>query len=181
VGQRIVHPAFKWLWKSARQNKHKVFFWLLLNDRLITRDILQRKGMALPSYNCLSCQAGTVETRTHLFFTYPFAVACWSTNNLQVLHNDSFLTLEGFRLQLQIPFFMDFIITMSWCIWMQHNDLIFKGVQRSLALCFQHFRLCLDPKANGKRVNGKIFAPITSDVWTLIRSIKYSLIKKLIT
>jgi hypothetical protein len=43
------------------------------------------------------------------------------------------------------------------------------------------FRLCLDPRANGKRVNGKIFAPVTSDVWTLIRSIKYSLIKKLIT
>jgi hypothetical protein len=35
---------------------------------------------------------------------------------------------------------------------------------------------CLDPRANGKT-----FAPITSDVWTLIRSIKYSLIKKLIT
>jgi hypothetical protein len=42
------------------------------------------------------------------------------------------------------------------------------------------FRLCLDPRANGKRANGKIFALVTSDVWTLIRSIKYSLIKKLI-
>jgi hypothetical protein len=36
-------------------------------------------------------------------------------------------------------------------------------------------------RANGKRVNSKIFAPVTSDVWTLIRSIKYNLIKKLIT
>ena len=27
-------PAFKWLWKSSCQNKHKVFFWLLLKDRL---------------------------------------------------------------------------------------------------------------------------------------------------
>jgi hypothetical protein len=42
-------------------------------------------------------------------------------------------------------------------------------------------RACLDPRANGKRANGKIFAPVTSDVWMLIRSIKYSLIKKLIT
>jgi hypothetical protein len=42
-------------------------------------------------------------------------------------------------------------------------------------------RWCLDPRANGKRANGKIFAAVTSDVWTLIRSIKYSLIKKLIT
>ena len=28
---------------------------------------------------------------------------------------------------------------------------------------------------------GKIFVPVTSDVWTLVRSIKYNLIKKLIT
>jgi hypothetical protein len=39
------------------------------------------------------------------------------------------------------------------------------------------FRGCLDPPPNGKRANGKIFAIITSDVWMLIRSIKYSLIK----
>jgi hypothetical protein len=42
-------------------------------------------------------------------------------------------------------------------------------------------RACLDPRVNGKRANGKIFAPVTSDIWILIRSIKYSLIKKLIT
>jgi hypothetical protein len=29
----------------------------------------------------------------------------------------------------------------------------------------------------GKKVNGKIFSPVISDVWTLIRSIKYNLIK----
>jgi hypothetical protein len=44
-----------------------------------------------------------------------------------------------------------------------------------------YVRCCSDPRANGKRANGKFFAPVTSDVWTLIRSIKYSLIKKLIT
>jgi hypothetical protein len=26
IGHRTVHPAFHWLWKSAVQNKHKVFF-----------------------------------------------------------------------------------------------------------------------------------------------------------
>jgi hypothetical protein len=39
----------------------------------------------------------------------------------------------------------------------------------------------LGSTSNGKKVNGKIFARVTSDVWMLIRSIKYSLIKKLIT
>jgi hypothetical protein len=119
VGHRTVHPAFKWLWKSVCQNKHKVFFWLLLNDRLSTRDILQRKGIC--------CQVETVKTLPHLFITCPFALACWSTIHMQVLHDDPFATLESFRLQLQVPFFMHVIITMSWCIWMQRNNLIFQG------------------------------------------------------
>ena len=37
------HPAFKWLWKSCCQKKHKVFGWLFLVDRLNTRDLLLRK------------------------------------------------------------------------------------------------------------------------------------------
>jgi hypothetical protein len=55
TGHRIIHPAFKWLWKSACQNKHKVFFWLLLKDRLSTRELLRRRNMFLPSYNCVCC------------------------------------------------------------------------------------------------------------------------------
>ena len=35
TGHRVAHAAFKW--NSTCQNKHKVFFWLLLNDRLSTR------------------------------------------------------------------------------------------------------------------------------------------------
>jgi len=45
IGHRVTHAAFKWLWKSACQNKHKVFFWLLLNDRLSTRELLRRRNM----------------------------------------------------------------------------------------------------------------------------------------
>jgi hypothetical protein len=30
IGTHAMHPAFKWLWKSSCQQKHKVFYWLLL-------------------------------------------------------------------------------------------------------------------------------------------------------
>jgi hypothetical protein len=43
IGQHSVHPAFRWLWKMFCQPKYKVFFWLLLKDRLSTRNILKRK------------------------------------------------------------------------------------------------------------------------------------------
>ena len=33
-GSASVHPVFSWIWKSAYQHKHKVFFWLLVQDKL---------------------------------------------------------------------------------------------------------------------------------------------------
>ena len=36
VGHSDIHPTYKWLRKSNCQPKHKVFFWLLIEDRLLT-------------------------------------------------------------------------------------------------------------------------------------------------
>jgi hypothetical protein len=55
VGHRSVHPTFLWIWGSKCQMKHKVFFWLLLKDRLSTRDLLGRKNMILDTYSCELC------------------------------------------------------------------------------------------------------------------------------
>jgi hypothetical protein len=53
IGTHIVNPAIKWLWKTCCQYKHKVFFGLLLNDRLNSRELLQRKCFFLPDYSCV--------------------------------------------------------------------------------------------------------------------------------
>jgi hypothetical protein len=37
------------------QQKHKVFLWLLRQDRLNTRGLLKRKNMLLESYTCELC------------------------------------------------------------------------------------------------------------------------------
>jgi hypothetical protein len=49
-----VHPTLKWTWKAKCKTKHKVFFWLLLQDRLNTRGML-KKYMYLDSYVCEMC------------------------------------------------------------------------------------------------------------------------------
>jgi hypothetical protein len=36
--------ALKWIWQGCCQQKHKVFFWLMVHNRLNTRAMLQRKG-----------------------------------------------------------------------------------------------------------------------------------------
>jgi len=50
LGHQEVHPVLKWLWSC--QPKQRVFFWLLINDRLSTRNILRRKHMHLDAYDC---------------------------------------------------------------------------------------------------------------------------------
>jgi hypothetical protein len=55
IGTWQVDVCFHWLWKCSAQKKHKVFFWLLLKDRLSTRNILRRKNKALHSYDCVPC------------------------------------------------------------------------------------------------------------------------------
>lgn len=118
IGTRQVHPAYSWLWKSCCQNKRKVFFWLLMKDMISTRNLLKRKHMALDVYNCAICSIGTEETLIHLFLDCPFAISCWSTLGLFILNpNDPFQTIASFRDQLNLPFFMEVIISMCWTIW----------------------------------------------------------------
>ena len=47
LGSIPVPPVYKWLWKSNCLPKRKVFFWLVLKDRLSTQEILKRKNMEL--------------------------------------------------------------------------------------------------------------------------------------
>ena len=140
TGHRIIHNSFQWLWKTSCQNKHKVFFWLLLKDRLSTRELLKRRNMELPNYSCVCCTHQIEESTTHLFIHCDFSQDCQTKLGLMVNQVDPFTTLDHFRIQLNVPFFLEIIIVMSWCIWMQRNDFIFRGIQPSQVSCWQHFK-----------------------------------------
>ena len=112
---------------------------MLLNDRLSTRELLKRRNMVLLFYFCVCCNQSVDETLTHVFIHYNFAQLCWSTIGLVVGQDDAFTTLENLKVQLGVPFFMDIIIIMSWCIWMQRNDYIFRSIQPSQDHYRRHF------------------------------------------
>jgi hypothetical protein len=135
-----VPQAFKWLWKSSVQKRHKVFFWLLLKDRLSTRNILRRRNQVIPLYECVLCNLHAEETLEHLFLNCNFARSCWASLNLLIGAGDPFDVLTSFRQQLNLSFFMDIIIIMSWSIWMARNDFIFNGLQPSLQSAKACFR-----------------------------------------
>jgi len=140
LGHQSVHPSFNWLWKSICQPKHKVFYWLLLNDRLSTRNILRRKQMGLHSFNCEFCLPTVEETVTHLFWHCPFAHQCWGILNLNtVQHEGTFRNTQAIKDQLNSQFFMVAVILMSWTIWKARNDLIFNNNQLSIQECKEFF------------------------------------------
>jgi hypothetical protein len=77
-GNQQAPPPFQWIWKSHCQDKHKVFFWLLLNDRLNTRNLLRRKQFNAPNVECVMYRHGVEETIKHLFLECEFAQFCWA-------------------------------------------------------------------------------------------------------
>ena len=126
IGHTQIHQTYGWLWKSTCRQHHKVFFWLLLKDRLTTRDILGRKNMDLPTYNCPFCDQR--ETISHLFIHCYKAKICWASIGLTT--NDQlnpFENLVQLKADISKPFFMEIIVIMCWVIWTIRNKKIFNN------------------------------------------------------
>lgn len=130
-------PAIKWLWKTCCQLKHKIFFWLLLNDRINTRALLQRKGFFLQDYTCVMCNLQALETRDHLFFHCQFAQLCWSyiCTNWQPAYTGIQEEISNLKQLLSVPYAMEIIILTCWAIWTTRNDHIFQHIQPSIYRC----------------------------------------------
>jgi hypothetical protein len=117
------------------------FFCLILQGRLNTRAHLKKKNMQLTDYTCVLCICNVEEDLIHLLFQCPFSLACWDTLHLIVPNtSDTVNITESFRAQLQLPFFMEIIITMCWSIWTMRNDVIFSSIPHSVQRCKVVFR-----------------------------------------
>jgi hypothetical protein len=71
-----VPRTFIQLWHSKCQPKQKLFFWLVLQDRLNTKAMLKRRGMELDSYTCENCILQKEETWSHLLIKCGFSRRC---------------------------------------------------------------------------------------------------------
>jgi hypothetical protein len=132
IRQAQAPASFWWLWKSQCQAKHKVFFWLLLNDQLNTRNLLRWKRFNIPTVSCVLCSCGIDETVKHLIFECEFAQLCWTL--LHIIWDLSLPVIEMIEEQKgQFPngCFMEVIIMASWSIWIHRNSIIFDNQQLS--------------------------------------------------
>ena len=121
--------AMQSIWKSKSLPKLRVFDWLLIKDRLNTKDIMLRKSWHLQEGpNCILCDSLQLETRDHLFFTCPFAIECWNMISIQW---DCSLPISA-RLQdgkegFLGPCFTEIFSCAAWNIWKERNDYIFRS------------------------------------------------------
>ncbi|KAJ1268983.1 hypothetical protein BS78_07G175000 [Paspalum vaginatum] len=84
--------------------------------------------MVLSSFDCVLCDLGVIESSAHLFLHCSFARNCWNVLGLSAPINCSmFEALEAFKTNLNVPFFMEIIVTMAWSIWLTRNGFIFRG------------------------------------------------------
>ena len=113
------------VWKRRLPLKIKVFAWLLLRWRLMTRSKLQRMVPDAPA-ECPLC-ARAVEDCQHLFFAYPLAQTVWQATGVGHLVVNS---EEAFWRSLGSSIFRrgvewQTIFATLWSIWIHRNEVIF--------------------------------------------------------
>ena len=125
--------ASRGIWKSSCIMRTIFFAWLLLNDRLNTKDLLKRRNWQVTDdFSCALCPTNAYEDRLHLFFQCNFSQRIW--NYLQIdwpQGQDLQVVIDQARVSFSKPFFMEVVILACWHIWKQRNGWIFENVRPS--------------------------------------------------
>ena len=113
--------------------KIKVFAWMLIMDRLNTKDMVERRHWHMDDgVFCLLCSFRTRETKNHLFFECNFSVRIW--NYLQITWspgNDmSDIVLQA-KQDFAKPFFTKVVFIARWNIWIIRNAKVFRHERQS--------------------------------------------------
>jgi hypothetical protein len=125
----LVPKVYHWVWKSSCQMTTKVFAWLILRDRLNTRDMLQRRHWRVTyETTCVLCPLHAHEDRVHLFFECNFSQRIWSYLQISWDSSDDLQTImDSARRSFAKPFFMEVVIMACWHTWLIRNANFFRN------------------------------------------------------
>lgn len=157
-------PRYLKLWKAGIPLKIRAFLWLVLNHRVLTRDVMGRKGW-IGDHTCSLCGAAD-ETASHLFLQCPQTQLLWSWVhsqgdwhlNLTSLDElwEGCQTLTGNELRNHLTL----LGALLWVVWGERNRLTFtpdtsiKPTRSLTALICSHIILW-----TGGRVGGPVILP----------------------
>ena len=124
------HQSYHWLWKSKVTLKIKMFGWLLLFDRLNTRNMLKRRHYNIgDDLSCLLCNQQVEEDVEHMIFQCPFSTNCWSKLGITWEESGSRLHwISKASNDWNKPLFMEIFLQAAWSIWKERNNKYFRGI-----------------------------------------------------
>lgn len=144
------------LWKCKISPTVKLFAYMVLQGKLLTKDILRRRGMDI-LVSCAMCMNCPVESTLHLLYLCPYAVSVWfevsQLLNKTIMH-PAMTVQQIWEASWQKAaqqgdtnrkkWLLMFCCT-SWEIWKQRNDAIFNDRRLPAKLlagrCVQQMRL----------------------------------------
>jgi hypothetical protein len=124
------HTPSSWLWKSKCTSKHKFFAWLILHDRINTKDMLLRRHWNVTNnHSCVLCHDDSYEDWRHLFFNCIYSTRIWNYLQIPWQPGDTLASLITAKKIFQGPCFIEVAILACWNIWKQRNSYIFKHIR----------------------------------------------------
>ena len=136
------HPAYNWIWKANCTPRIKFFPWVVLVDRLNTKDMLRRRHCNIQDDDlCVLCPLRVVEDLDHLLFFCTFSRRCWQALQIQWDEHLGLLPcLAQARANSSLTFSVDLVLIASWEIWKVRNDKIFQGKNPSFSSWLSNFK-----------------------------------------
>jgi hypothetical protein len=131
------------IWRAHAENKCKVFTWILLQEKILTADNLQKRGWPHQEH-CALCN-GPLETGLHLCLLCPFAKAVWNIVlswehfddlHLQPLSDPPHIYIWWEDAARRVPRterrrFNGVVIYTFWNLWKERNRRIFNNMTES--------------------------------------------------
>lgn len=136
IGAGLVAWRFTGIWKFSIPPSIKIFLYLLLRDKLLTKEVMLRRQFNCNG-SCVLCDSAQLESAVHLFFQCQFAIKIWDGiavylgNQIRVDADSVELTW----IRSAIPFrhrrtarmrWQVFFPAVCWAIWRQRNLKIFE-------------------------------------------------------
>lgn len=123
---------YKFIWENCAPPKVKFFGWLLVQNRIQTKENLLKKH-CLDNDTCEVCVTGAVESAAHLIAGCPFSSGFWRHLDI-VIAEDDVANLWSVQPPAQLPaaHFNTFLLLCCWRLWKHRHDVAF----RSLSPCY---------------------------------------------
>lgn len=149
---------FSFTWKCPVPLTVKIFSFMALKNKILTKVVLSRRGMNVDQ-RCVLCTACMRETTLHLLFLCPYAVAVWAEvaamlqcpilsigdSIKQTWYRSWARVSQGGAMKIKV--WAASLMCTMWHIWKQRNAVVFGGQamrpQAEAIRCVQQFRLWL--------------------------------------